>query len=368
VSVLKKIVTVVGARPQFVKAAAVSDVMRTGFKEILVDTGQHYDYKMSGVFFEELQIPKPDYQLGVGSGTHAYQTGTMLIGLENIMMQESPDAVLVYGDTNSTLAAAMAAAKLHIPLFHVEAGLRSYNKRMPEEINRVMADHTSALLFAPTETAVDNLRLEGLTEGVFQVGDVMYDAVLKYMDMAERKHDLKSFGVHAQSYYLATIHRAENTDNRDRLQAIVEGLAQMTAPVIMPIHPRTRKQLEQYGLYEQLADTRNIQMIEPVTYLEMLLLEKHAKGIVTDSGGVQKEAYFAGVPCFTLRDETEWTETVRLGWNRLINPLTEPLKDAIDSFRVPEGRPQVYGDGDTAANIVGHMLAWFGLPSIRRVS
>lgn len=364
---VKKIVTIIGARPQFVKAAAVSGLLRGRFREVLVDTGQHYDYGMAGVFFEELAIPKPDYELGAGSGTHGEQTGKMLAGIEPILTKEAPDAVLVYGDTNSTLAGALAAAKLRVPVFHIEAGLRSYNRAMPEEINRVLADHISALLFAPTTAAVDNLLLEGIKNGVFQVGDVMYDAVLRFMKLAEQSCRLGSFDVASGGYYLATIHRAENTDSFERLQSIVNGLADMRETVVLPVHPRTRKQLQAFGLYDRLAAATAVRLIEPVSYLEMLLLEKHAKGIITDSGGVQKEAYFAGVPCFTLRDETEWTETLEYGWNRLVNPLRESVAAAIAAFERPAGKPDVYGDGNSAGKIVETIDAWFGMRAAGRL-
>ncbi|GAB7389273.1 UDP-N-acetylglucosamine 2-epimerase (non-hydrolyzing) [Bacillaceae bacterium] len=356
---MKKILTVVGTRPQFVKVAAVSRVLRQAFHEILVDTGQHYDYKMAGVFFDELGIPKPDYQLNIGSGTHGWQTGMMLIKLEEVVIKESPDAIIVYGDTNSTLAGALVASKLHIPLFHIEAGLRSFNKKMPEEINRVVTDHVSTICFAPTETAVKNLRNEGITAEIHHVGDVMYDAVLYYWELAEKKYSLDSFQVEKQNYYLATIHRAENTDNKHRLEAIVKAFQKFREIVLLPLHPRTHKQLDRYGLLKELQNNPFIKMIEPVSYLEMLLLEKNAKGIITDSGGVQKEAYFAGIPCFTLRDETEWVETVESGWNRLVNPMEEDLSEIVQTFQSPASRKELYGDGNAAQKIVESIKVWF---------
>lgn len=355
---MKKILTVVGARPQLIKAAAVSRILRQSFYEIFVDTGQHYDYTMAGVFYEELDIPKPDHMLGIGSGTHAEQTGRMLIELEKVMMSHSPDAVLVYGDTNSTLAAALAASKLHIPVVHVEAGLRSFNRRMPEEINRVVTDHLSSLLFSPTVQAVEQLRKEGITNHVYLVGDVMYDAVLYYWSKAEELCSLQKFGVEKRSYVLVTIHRAENTDQPERLSAIVRSLTKLDYPIVFPMHPRTKKALNQIGLLDTLLHCSHIQVTEPVSYLEMLHLERHALAIVTDSGGVQKEAYFAKVPCFTLRDETEWTETVEVGWNRLVDPLTEDLSKIIRSFSPPPYVDGLYGDGQAAKKIVHHLQDW----------
>lgn len=352
----RKIVTIVGARPQFVKVAPVSRVLRTHCREVLVNTGQHYDYKMAGVFFEELSIPKPDYDLGVGSGNHGKQTGEMLNKIEEVLLHETPDAVLVYGDTNSTLAGALAASKLHIPIFHVEAGLRSFNKRMPEEINRIVTDHVSDLLFPPTETAVRNLQREGVTDHVFMVGDVMHDAVLYNVQLAKRSHSLETFGLAEKGYYLATIHRADNTDDRLRLKAILEALRRMSAPVVLPLHPRTQKMIGDYGFGDLIANSPAIRIIEPVSYLEMLLLENGAKGIITDSGGVQKEAYFARVPCFTLRDETEWVETVESGWNTLVNPLTANLAEAVQRRTDVPYIENLYGDGNAASKIVDSMM------------
>lgn len=320
-----KLVDIVGARPQFIK---VAPVLRTiaqhnqehpdhPIQEVLVHTGQHYDYAMSGVFFDELGLKPPDYHLSVGSGSHGYQTGEMLKRVEEVLLVEKPDLVMVYGDTNSTLAGALAAAKLHIPVAHVEAGLRSFNRRMPEEVNRVLTDHISALLFCPTQTAVENLRQEGITQGVHLVGDVMYDAVLQYLDLAERKSCvLEILGLEPKGYALATVHRAENADDPRRLQGIFAGLEKIARAglvVILPLHPRTRRQAEAMGL-----SLDGVHVLEPVSYLDMLLLEKNARVILTDSGGVQKEAFFFRVPCVTLREETEWIETVEAGWNTLV--------------------------------------------------
>lgn len=346
-----KVLTVAGTRPQLVKVAPVSRELRKYVKEILVNTGQHYDHNMAGIFFDELHIPKPDYDLGIGSASHGKQTGEMLKKIEEVILQERPDAVLVYGDTNSTLAGALAASKLHIPLIHVEAGLRSYNKKMPEEINRVLTDHVSNLLFAPTEKAVDNLRKESIIENVFNVGDVMYDAFLYNSALAEEKYSLEKFGLESKKYLLATVHRAENTDSKENLQAIFESFSKLEDTVFLPLHPRTKHKLEEYGLTEIVQKADNIKIVEPVSYLEMLLLEKHAKAIVTDSGGVQKEAYFAKVPCLTLRTETEWVETVEVGCNRLVNPLEEDLANVIQQFQPTDFSIPLYGDGKASKKI-----------------
>lgn len=349
-----KVLTVIGARPQFIKAAVVSRVLRTtpGLREVLVHTGQHYDDNMSRVFFEELEIPEPDYHLGIGGGTHGQNTGRMLEAIERVLFEEKPDWVLVYGDTDSTLAGALAAAKLHIPVAHVEAGLRSFNRRMPEEINRVLTDHISDLLFAPTETAVKNLLREGISpDKIHLVGDVMYDAALYYGEKAEKHSQiLKRLGLVPKGYILATVHRAENTDDPNRLRVILEALAEVhrEVPVVFPVHPRTRRRTEVYGLQNWLD---KLLVIEPVGYLDMVMLEKNARLIATDSGGVQKEAFFYRVPCVTLRDETEWVELVDLGWNILCSPgdvmmLVEAL------FRVWEGREAYpYGDGTAGLRI-----------------
>lgn len=356
---MKKILTIAGTRPQLVKIAAVSRILRESFQEILVNTGQHYDYNMAGVFFDELNIPKPDYDLGIGSDSHGRQTGKMLIALEEIVDKEQPDAIIVYGDTNSTLAGAIIASKRHIPLIHIEAGLRSYNKLMPEELNRVMTDHVSTLLFTPTETAVRNLQKEGITEGVYTVGDVMYDAVIYNMELAERRFNLQNFDLVSKQYYLGTIHRAENTDTKEQLTAILKAFSKVEEKVYLPLHPRTKNKIKEYGLASLLTDSTNIYIVEPVSYLEMLLLEKNAKAIITDSGGVQKEAYFMKVPCVTLRLQTEWIETVEYGWNQLVDPLTEDLAEVLKYIQ--EGLPinNLYGSGDAAVkitNILKEML------------
>jgi UDP-GlcNAc3NAcA epimerase len=357
------ITTVIGARPQFVKAATVSRAIArhnaSGGAVRLVErtlhTGQHYDDKMSKVFFEELKIPEPAVNLEVGSGSHGVQTARMLERIEQDLVARPPDWVLVYGDTNSTLAGAIAAVKLHIPLAHVEAGLRSYNRRMPEEINRVVSDVLAAILFCPTTVAVDNLAKEGVTRGVHRVGDVMYDSVLFNAALAERASTvLERLSLAPKSYYLATVHRAENTDDPQRLAGILAAFRESPLPIILPLHPRTRKTL---GAAAEALGGR-VRVIDPVPYLDMLMLERNARLILTDSGGVQKEAYWFGVPCVTLRDETEWVELVEAGCNRLVGADAGAILAAIRAFEagggvLPEARPtDLYGDGHSAEKVV----------------
>ncbi len=357
-----KIVTIVGARPQFVKAAVVSRALRKtrGLREVLIHTGQHYDRNMSGRFFDELKIPLPDYNLGVGSGNHGAQTGRMLGLIEEVLLKEKPDWMLVYGDTNSTLAGTLAAAKLHIPIAHVEAGLRSFNRQMPEEINRVMTDHVSEILFAPTEVAVVNLANEGISgKSVVLVGDVMCDAAKFYSARAaETSSILKQLGRRKKEYALATIHRAENTDALPRLKIILAGLgrAAREIPIVLPLHPRTRHAVQQ----AKLKIPAGLQIIEPVGYLDMIELERNASVIATDSGGVQKEAYFHRVPCVTLRDETEWTELVASGWNRLCG-VKSPMQLAkliISSVGKNGQDVNLYGGGQAAELIVRRITTW----------
>jgi len=360
-----RIVSVVGARPQFVKAGMVSRAVRcmAEIEETIVHTGQHYDRNMSQVFFAELDIPAPTYDLGIGSGRHGSQTGRMLEEIEKVLLKEKPDWVVVYGDTNSTLAGALAAAKLNIPLAHVEAGLRSFNQHMPEEINRVLTDHVSSLLFAPTSSAMANLAREGIDHsGVLLVGDVMYDAALYYGDRASRQSRvLEQLNIRRGEYVLATVHRAENTDSEDRLRTILTGLGRVSLdlPVVFPIHPRTQGAMLKAEDCTALAN--GIQFTEPVSYLDMAMLEKNARVIVTDSGGIQKEAFFFSVPCITLRDETEWKELIDMGWNRLAPPtnpanLASALKLALGE--TPRSTHNPYGDGHSAERIVRHLLEW----------
>lgn len=344
-----KILTVVGARPQFVKAAAVSRILREKHTEILVHTGQHYDERMSDVFFRELGIPEPDYNLEVGSAGHSVQTGEMLIRMEPIFEKEKPDWVLVYGDTNSTLAGALVASKLNIPIAHVEAGLRSFNREMPEEINRVLTDHISQLLFCPAQKAVDNLKLEGVTSGVHIVGDVMYDAVLRHSEAAEKKSTiLKSLELTSKQYLLATVHRASNVDDTNTLLNILDTFAMLGETVVFPIHPRTRKAIQAAGF----SLGGNIKLIDPVGYLDMLWLEKNSRLILTDSGGVQKEAYWFGTPCVTLREETEWVETVDAGWNVVVGTERERILTAVQNGPLPIVHPNLFGAGDASQKIV----------------
>jgi UDP-GlcNAc3NAcA epimerase len=356
-----KIVTVVGARPQFVKAATVSAAIveqrkrGANLEEVLVHTGQHYDPNMSQVFFDQLEVPRPKYNLAVGSGSHGAMTGKMLGAVEQIIVDEAPDWLLVYGDTNSTLAGALAAAKLHVPVCHVEAGLRSFDKRMPEEVNRILTDHVSELLLCPTRTAVSNLKNEGVTRGVHHVGDVMYDAALMFTKVAESpEHVLARYGLEPKRFRLATVHRAENTDDPQRLEGILSALASLaepSCPVLLPLHPRTRATLKSRGLLALVERNAALRLVEPVPFLDMIVLEKQAQLILTDSGGVQKEAYFHRVPCVTLRDDTEWVETIEAGWNQLVGADRARIEAAVLS--AAPGRPiDEYGDGDAAAKVV----------------
>ena len=356
-----KIVTIVGARPQFIKAAAVSRAIakynqskHSGAKpitEIIVHTGQHYDRNMSEVFFDELEIPKPDINLGVGSGSHGLQTGEMLIHIEKVLLTKKPDWLMVYGDTNSTLAGALAAVKLHIPVAHVEAGLRSFNKTMPEEHNRVLTDHCSNYLYCPTDTSVTNLKKEGLNQGIFLVGDVMHDSVLFNQSLAQKKSNiLNALKLTPNEFGIATVHRAENTDDMSKINSIFSALNKVSkdiVPVIVPMHPRTRKQMESSGLKFPA-----VVIIDPVSYLDMLSLEKDAKFILTDSGGVQKEAYWLKTPCITLRNETEWIETTDSGWNILSGAETDRIYQCVTSFTIPKEHPNAFGDGQAAEKIV----------------
>lgn len=352
-----RILTIVGARPQFVKAAVVSRALAdVGIEERLVHTGQHYDADMSAIFFEELGIPAPAHHLGIGSGPHGAQTGRMLEAIERVILEDRPDRVLVYGDTNSTMAGALAAVKLHVPVDHVEAGLRSFNRRMPEEINRVATDHLSSLLFAPTETAVRNLANEGITgEHVVTCGDVMHDATLAAREIAASRSDaLDRLGLEPGRYILATVHRAESTDDPAVLARIVDGLLGAAeaagSTVVLPLHPRTRAALERHDLLAAADD--GLALIPPVGYLDMTRLESSAALIATDSGGVQKEAFFHRVPCVTLRSETEWVELVELGWNTLADPATTDMAAAIAARIGTSGRDAApYGDGRAGVRI-----------------
>ena len=379
-----KILTVIGARPQFIKAAVVSRAIQAvnmgeghlpgmeSIEEVTVHTGQHYDYEMDRIFFEELGLRESAYHLGIGSASHGEQTGRMLQGIEEVLLREAPDMVIVYGDTNSTLAGALAACKLHYPVAHVEAGLRSYNRAMPEEVNRVIVDHVSNFLFCPTHNAVTNLRKEGIVDGevaVAHVGDVMYDSVLYNLEIAREKSEiLRKLGFRANDrspssvdYALVTLHRAENTDKPQRLRNIFLALDEVgqRMGVIFPLHPRTKKTREGLGTK---AMGKNLRLIDPVSYFDMLLLESNAKVILTDSGGVQKEAFWLGVPCITLREETEWAETVECGWNRLAGADTRRIINAVHEALRPKqshspGKGKaIYGDGKAGDKIVSILL------------
>ncbi len=362
------IATVLGACPQFIKAAMVSRALaehQHPFTETLIHTGQHFDANMSEVFFDELDIPRPDYNLGIGGGSHGQNTGRMLGKIEELLLELKPDLVMVYGDTDSTLAGALAAGKKHIPVAHVEAGLRSYNRRMPEELNRLLTDQLSSILFCPTKTAVSNLKKEGFPNAVSpgnlqaieNVGDVMYDAALYYSKLADTKSTvLDRHSLRTDEYILATVHRAENTDDPEVLSAVIAALGEAgrEKPVVLPLHPRTSARLEEFGI----ALTDGILVIEPVGYLDMVMLERNASVIATDSGGVQKEAYFHGVPCLTLREETEWTELVELGWNRLAPPRPGGIARSLSEAAGSQGRQaEPYGDGHAANKIVDALLA-----------
>ena len=349
-----KVASIVGARPNFVKLAPVSREIRKNLDEVIIHTGQHYDYEMNRIFFQELSIPNPDYHLGIGSGTHGHQTGEMLKGIEDILHKELPDLALVFGDTNTTLAGALAAAKMHIPVAHVEAGLRSFNKMMPEEVNRVLVDHCSDLLFCPTKTAVENLQKENVNKGVSLTGDVMLDILQECIRIAENNSKvLEELDLQSKEYFLATIHRAENTDDSARLKNIVEALCSIQN-VVFPCHPRTRKQLEDLYLWDRLE--KSMQVINPVGYLDMLLLEKNARKILTDSGGVQKEAYMLQTPCITMRDETEWVETVEDGWNLLVGAKRDAIIEAAHDFEPTSKQRDVFGSGDACQRMVEKML------------
>ncbi len=344
-----KIVTVLGARPQFIKAAPVSRELRKIHTELIIHTGQHYDTNMSDIFFEELEIPKPDFHLGVGSGNHGKQTGEMLAKIEEIIVEEKPDYLLVYGDTNSTLAGALAASKLHIPVIHIEAGLRSFNKKMPEEINRIMTDHVSKILFCPTNTAVQNLENENILENVFNVGDVMYDAVDYNRKLAESKSTiLEEIKLTPKAYHLITVHRAENTDDYTKMKNVIEAFAQIKGDKVWPIHPRTRKIIENQGF--DLKAVPGLHVIEPVGYLDMLTLEQNARKIITDSGGVQKEAYFMQVPCITMREQTEWIETLEGDANILVGTDPSKILTAVEKAVAPIYR-NLFGDGKASMHI-----------------
>jgi UDP-N-acetylglucosamine 2-epimerase len=343
-----RIVSVVGNRPQFVKAAPLHAELEPRCDLVVIDTGQHYDHGLAGIFYDQLGIAPPRHALGVGSGTHGAMTGRILEGVERVLLAERPDWLLVYGDTNSTIGSALAAAKLHVPIAHVEAGLRSFDRRMPEEVNRVLTDQLSAALFCPSEVAVRNLAAEGVTAGVHVVGDVMADAARLFGPLADRAAPA---AVERGSYVLATVHREANT-TQPALAQIVEGLSTLGVPVLLPLHPRTREAMRS----ARLAFGGDVHVTDPVGYLEFTALLRGARALVTDSGGAQKEAYFHGIPCITLRDETEWVETVEAGWNRLVGSDPAALRAAVADLRPPAARPPLYGDGHASERIAATLL------------
>lgn len=349
---MKKFVTIVGARPQFIKAAMVSNILRKSNEEILVHTGQHYDENMSDIFFEQMNIPKPDYNLNIGSGSHGEQTGRMLIEIEKVLLKEKPDYVIVYGDTNSTLAGALAASKLLIPVVHIEAGLRSFNKSMPEEQNRILTDHIADVLFCSTDEAVNNLKNENITKNVYQVGDVMCDSTLYYSNLAEKQIDKNKIDYlnDLNSWYLLTMHRAENTKDEKILGTVLKVLEELDEKVVYPVHPRVK------NMVSELNDKnhyKNITFIDPVDYITMLYLTKNAKKVITDSGGLQKECYILNVPCVTVRDQTEWVETLQRGYNILSKPEYNELKDKILNAKIiDDNKVNYYGTGDAGEKIV----------------
>ncbi len=356
-----KVLTIVGARPQFIKACMLSKALRSNadVNEVIVHTGQHYDNNMSNVFFKQLKLPEPDVYLGIGSGTHGEQTGKMLSELEKVMLSNNPDLVVVYGDTNSTLAGSLAAAKLHISVAHVEAGLRSFNRQMPEEVNRVITDHLSYWLFCPSQAAAENLRQEGMKEKIFITGDIMYDAVLHFKKYAERQSTiLQDLSLAEGGYYLATIHRAENTDDPKRLKSIIDAFQRLQKNVILPLHPRTRRKINEFNLND-FIETDHIKIMEPLDYFDTLELAAKANVILTDSGGLQKEAYMLQVPCVTLRDETEWMETVETGWNQLAGANREEIINTVMKRHSPKESPPIFGDGNASQKIVEILVSDF---------
>mgnify|MGYP000275914317 CR=1 FL=1 len=343
-----KIVSVVGARPQFIKLAPLSRQVRDFHKEIIIHSGQHYDNEMSQLFFDDLEIPKPDYNLGVGSGSHAYQTSEILVRTEKILHKEKPDLVIVYGDTNTTIAASLAAAKMNIKIAHIESGLRSFNTRMPEEINRVLTDHCSNLLFAPTQTAVENLRNEGITNGVHMVGDIMYDALINNIEIASKKSNiLNKYNLAKKGYILLTIHRQENTDIEANLCNIISAAINIDKKIVFPVHPRTIKFIAKYDL-DKLIENSKIEMVPPLGYLDFINLLKNSEKIMTDSGGVQKEAYILEIPCVTLRNETEWVETVHDGWNTIVGTDIDSITNSLLNLFPTAATKKLFGEGNSS--------------------
>lgn len=345
-----KIISIVGARPQFIKCAPLSKELRKDHEEMIIHTGQHYNEEMSALFFHELKIPEPDINLGIGSGTHGFQTGKMIIELEEIILLEEPDLVLVYGDTNSTLAGAIAASKIKRNIAHVEAGLRSFDRSMPEEINRIVTDHLSQILLCPSQNAITNLKNEGIRKNVHDVGDLMAEAMYTNLKIADNESSiLKDLGLIEKEYIVATVHRASNTDKLENLKNIMMALSESRYKVIVPLHPRTKKTLKSYNLLSKLNE--KITFISPLGYFDMLKLMSNSKKIITDSGGIQKEAYILDVPCITLRENTEWMETVEAGKNILVGANHKKISNAIELFEGKRGNTEIYGKGDASKKI-----------------
>lgn len=357
---MKKIVTIIGARPQFIKTPLISKEIRKFAKEILVHTGQHYDTNMSDIFFRELDIPKANYNLGVGSAAQGKQTGEMLEKIEEVLLKEKPDLVIIYGDTNSTVAGALAAVKLHIPVAHIESGMRSYNRQMPEEINRIVSDHVSTLLFCSTSSSAQILKKEGVKKGVYFVGDVMADIQEKLKLQTSKCKIMEKLSIKPKEYLLATIHRQENTDIKENLENIFKAMGQTKQIIVLPLHPRTKAAIKTHKLQQLIDLNPNIKLIEPVGYLEMIFLGSNAKMILTDSGGVQKEAYLNRVPCITLRKETEWIETVQSGWNRLVGTNVNRIAKLVQNFPKPKNHPNFLGDGKAYLKITKIIKNYLG--------
>jgi UDP-GlcNAc3NAcA epimerase len=354
-----RVLTIVGNRPQFVKAAAVSRRLRERHDELLVHSGQHYDSELSAVFFEELDLPSPDRELGVGSGSHAEQLSRLIVALEPTLQEYDPALVLVYGDTNTTLGGALAGAKLGFPVAHVEAGMRSFDETMPEERNRILVDHLAELLLCPTPTAVSNLAAEGVEEGVRLIGDVMADVTLMTAPAAEERSDvLDRLGLQARSYLLVTAHRAGNVDSDESLRRLAEIVESLPLPTVFPVHPRTWARLEASGVLSRLEAKEDLKLTRPLGYLDFLKLLLHAKAVLTDSGGVQKEAYLLRVRCLTLRETTEWVETVESGWNTLVGLDRERVLKALDANPPPASHPELFGGGHAGERLVAALDEW----------
>lgn len=354
-----RIASIIGARPQFIKIAPLQNEISKRHEHLIIHTGQHYDYEMSKVFFDELSIPDPDYNLGIGSGSHASQTGRMLIAIEEVLFKERPDLVIVYGDTNSTVAGALAAVKLSIPIAHVEAGLRCFNMKVPEEVNRIITDRISSIFLCPNDISAQNLAREGIVNRVHVVGDLMIQCLME-VEKNLSKSILRKFGVTENDYILATIHRQENADVKERLEAIIKALVKCGIDVLLPLHPRTSKNIKSWGLEDMIVSSGNVKILPPLNFIAFTSLEKYAKTIVTDSGGVQKEAYYFGVPCVTVREETEWVETVRDGWNVLVGADEEKILLAIRNATPGAPKTVQFGDRNVAQRIVGSIEKDFG--------